>query len=237
MSEDLVNQITLNFLISKTQLQKLNKKMQEKDENTRKYDREIYETRIKELLSDLLVNNPPDDLFQEVLTGFNFFVDKCIYYFKIHDNNLLIENERNEKDENEILDPSSKNNDKNNDKNNEEQISMKIVEYEDDEDVERGEYVEEEDDEDVEEGDEDVEEDEEDVESKSLPKTDTVNVYKKYNKNAFKSHSQGVEDIQKLPLDWFQNIRQNYKINKIIPRKKEVIIGHEGFRDKKNITK
>ena len=33
--------------------------------------------------------------------------------------------------------------------------------------------------------------------------------------------SVGVNDIQKLPLDWFQNVRQNYKKNNIIPRTKD----------------
>jgi hypothetical protein len=35
--------------------------------------------------------------------------------------------------------------------------------------------------------------------------------------------SNGVEDIHKLPLDWFNTTRQNYKQNQIIPRKKEII--------------
>ena len=36
--------------------------------------------------------------------------------------------------------------------------------------------------------------------------------------------SNGVEDIHKLPVDWFNSTRQNYKINQIIPRKKEIVI-------------
>jgi hypothetical protein len=36
--------------------------------------------------------------------------------------------------------------------------------------------------------------------------------------------SNGVEDIHKLPLDWFNATRQNYKQNQIIPRKKELTI-------------
>jgi len=45
--------------------------------------------------------------------------------------------------------------------------------------------------------------------------------------------SKGVDDIQKLPLDWFQNIRQNYKKNQIIPMKKEqnIIFTETTFRD------
>ena len=43
MSEDFVNQITLSYLISKTQLQKLNKKMKETTENNRKTDKDIHQ--------------------------------------------------------------------------------------------------------------------------------------------------------------------------------------------------
>ena len=81
MSNELVDQLTLNLLISKTQLQKLNKKIKETTDNNRKTDNEIYGERIKELFSDLLVDNKPEDLLQDVETGFQFFLDKCIYYF------------------------------------------------------------------------------------------------------------------------------------------------------------
>ena len=51
MSDDLVNQLTLNFLISKNQLQKLNKKLKDTTEIKRKSDKEIYEDRIKKLFN------------------------------------------------------------------------------------------------------------------------------------------------------------------------------------------
>ena len=41
MSDNLVNQITLNFLISKQQLHKLNKKIKQKEEDRMKTDMEI----------------------------------------------------------------------------------------------------------------------------------------------------------------------------------------------------
>ena len=227
MSEELVNKITLNFLISKQQLQKLNKKIQENEENNRKSDKEIYENRIKELFLDLLVNHPPEDLLQEVKTGFDYFLDKCIYYFKIHDNNLSIENERNETvQENENIEEEQENNEE---ENNEEENNQ--------EDYDNNEQEEEE-------NEEEEEEEEIKISKKYEPgqtrgtmvNNDTVSVFKKYNKsNTLKT--QGVDDIQKLPLDWFQHVRTNYEKNKIIPRKKEVLIGPEGFKDKKNINK
>ena len=94
MSEDLVNQLTLSFLISKKQLQKLNKRLKETTETTRMTDKELYNERIIKLFNDLLVDNPPTNLLQEVKTGFDFFLDKCIYYFKASDNNELLEKER-----------------------------------------------------------------------------------------------------------------------------------------------
>jgi hypothetical protein len=95
MSEDLVNQITLNFLISKSQLEKLNKKMKYDADNNKKTNIEVYGLRIRDLFNELLVNEPPTDLLQDVKTGFDFFLEKCIYYFKLHDDNSTFEHDRN----------------------------------------------------------------------------------------------------------------------------------------------
>ena len=60
-----------------------------------------------------------------------------------------------------------------------------------------------------------------------------VKVYTKYSKYSKYKVSNGVEDIHKLPLDWFNTTRQNYKINQIIPRKKEIIIDNTSIEKKK----
>jgi hypothetical protein len=226
MSDDFINQLTLNFLISKNQLNKLNKKVKENAENTRKTDKEIYGPRIKKLFDDLLVNEPPEILLQEVKTGFDYFIDKSIYYFKALDNNELLEKERtNDYPSNHIIHDD--------------------IDYEKDErSIERGDYKEkseEEDEEDAEDGEEeDVEDDDEEdddvdeekdiVITKKIEKRPPVIVKNKYNK---KNNSVGVDDIQKLPLDWFQNVRENYKKNQIIPRKKDITFGEQTFRDQK----
>jgi hypothetical protein len=210
MDDDIVNQLTLNFLISKNQLQKLNKKIKDDVDETRKSDKEFYEDRIKKLFSDLLVNQPPDDLLHDVKIGFDHFLDKCIYYLKAHDTNNVLEKER----VNEIIHDD--------------------IDFEKEERaIERGDYKErsdeensEEDDENSEEDEENSEEDEENSEEVPKRKDHVFPVTKKYNKP---TNSVGVDDIQKLPLDWFQNVRQNYKANQIIPRKKEQIF------DKKKI--
>jgi hypothetical protein len=223
MSEELVNQLTLNFLISSNQLQKLNKKIKENTENNRKSDKEIYKERIQILFNDLLVDSPPDNIIQEVKTGFDFFVDKCIYYFKALDNNELLEKERTN-----IL-------------NNNDYINDDIDFEKEEREIESGNYKEtqEEEDEDEEEDEEDEEEEEEEEEEHEGQKEDIqevilkqtsnplrdINVKEKYYKKYVKS--EGVENIQQLPLDWFQNVRQDYKKNKIIPRKKEIIIDNQ----------
>ena len=95
MSDDLVNQLTLNCLISKEQLQKLNKKNKNSIDELKCKEIKKYCPRIEKLFADLLVCSPPDDLLLEVKTAFDYFVEKSIYYFKVHDSNLEVENERN----------------------------------------------------------------------------------------------------------------------------------------------
>jgi len=96
MSDDLVNQLTLNFLISKSQLHKLNKK---KTENVNKNkDIKKYSKRINDLFNDLLVCKVPDDLLYDVRATFDDFIDKSIHYFRLHDHNLLLNTERMDND-------------------------------------------------------------------------------------------------------------------------------------------
>jgi hypothetical protein len=221
MSEDLVNQLTLSFLISKKQLQKLNKRLKETTETTRMSDKEIYNERIIKLFNDLLVDNPPTNLLQEVKTGFDFFLDKCIYYFKASDNNELLEKERTNINDEQSHD-----------------IIHDDIDYDKEErDIENGNYKEHSEEEDAEEEEEEDAEEEEDEEQdiKDDVKEEhihqpTVIVKTKHKKP---TNSVGVDDIQKLPLDWFQNVRQSYKKNNIIPRKKEIVFQEETFRDQK----
>ena len=85
-----VNQLTLNFLISKTQLHKLNKLKQKDLVAEPTYDKD----RIYQLFNQLLNNNKPDDLLEDVKVCFDAFVEKSIYYLEIHDKNENIQNER-----------------------------------------------------------------------------------------------------------------------------------------------
>ena len=236
MSDDIVNQITLNFLISKGQLHKLNKKMKENTETKRKTDKEIYGERITELFNNLLQNQGPENLLEEVNIAFEIFLDKCIYYFKSLDNNELLEKERNneesqiihddidfEKEERDIENGNYKEKDEDEEDEDEEDEDDEVDEVVGDDD-EEDKYVEDEE-------DEDEEDEDEETKSNIKVKQSIVNVKNKFNNK--NSNSVGVDDIQKLPLDWFQNVRQNYKKNQIIPRKKEINIEQHYFREEK----
>ena len=244
MSEDFVNQLTLNFLISKHQLQKLNKKVKENADTSRKTDKELYGQRITKLFNDLLVNEPPDTLLQDVQIGFDLFMDKCIYYLKAVDNNDLFEKARTD-------DYPSDN------------IIHDDIDYEKEgNSIERGNYKEEDlkwgvrgfpvKEEEEEDGSEEEDSEEEEdggvnpvVKGSIKPVKEDGGVlnpvenggirglpvvkHKLYKKNT----SVGVDDIQKLPLDWFQNVKENYKKNQIIPRKKYITFEEQPFRDPK----
>lgn len=194
MSDDLVNQLTLNFLINKQQLQKLNKKPKEYDKSV---EIQTYEPRIKKLFSDLLVSHPPDDLLFDVKNTFDIFIEKSIYYLKTHDENERIEIERN--------------------MHTSDQLIKEDIDYEREErDIEKGNYEE------ISECEKSKEDEDEDEDEEDEP----IIVHGKN-----KIPTNGVEDMQKLPLNWFENVRQTYKKNQIIPRKKEPTMFEPTFRD------
>ena len=236
MSDDLVNQLTLNFLISKNQLQKLNKKVKDNSDQIKVKEIQKYRKRIIALFNNLLDCQPPDDLLFEVKLACDSFIDKSIYYFKAHDNSIQLENERlNEDIIHDDIDFEKEDNDKEPKCTKEEESG-----YEEEEEEEEAGYEEEEEEEEEEEGYEEDDEEEDDeekkqdeekkCEEKSTYNNNNVIVTNKYTNS---SHSIGVDDIQKLPLNWFQNVRQNYKQNHIIPRKKEVTISEQAFKDVK----
>ena len=230
MSDDLVNQLTLNFLISKNQLQKLNKKVKDNSDQIKVKEIQKYRKRIIALFNNLLDCQPPDDLLFEVKLACDSFIDKSIYYFKAHDNSIQLENERlNEDIIHDDIDFEKEDNDKEPKFTKEEELEEEEAGYEEEEAGYEEEDGEEEDDEEEDDEEEEHEEKKQDEETSTY---NNNNVIVK-NKYANSSHSIGVDDIQKLPLNWFQNVRQNYKQNHIIPRKKEVTISEQAFRDVK----
>jgi len=181
MSDDLVNQITLNYLISKSQLQKLNNKIKQKEQDNMKSDKEIYKDQIGELFTKCLNDEFPDDLLQDVRNSFTYFIEKSVYYLKI--------------------------------KANKTDTSASASEAEDleaDEDADA----------DLEDADADLEDLDGDLEEDTVLEDVTPvkpeRVFKKNNKVV---HSEGVENIQQLPLDWFTKVRCGYKQNRNLPLK------------------
>ena len=94
MSDDFVNKLTLNCLISKTQLYKLNKRLKENSDNKKLVEMQEYGPRIEELFKLMLQNNAPENILLDVKYTFDAFVEKSIYYFKALDNALMLENRR-----------------------------------------------------------------------------------------------------------------------------------------------
>ena len=228
MSDDFINQLTLNCLISQNQLQKLNKKVNENSNQIKIQEIQKYRKRITTLVNNLLDYQPPDDLLFEVKLAFDTFVDKSIYYFKAHDNSFKLENERLNKDIiHDDIDFDKEENDKEED---EEDDDAEGTEDEEDDEAQEKDIETQDKDEEVHEKVHYAQDKDEEVkdEEKSIYKHNNIIV-----KNKYTNQSRGVDDIQKLPLNWFQNVRQNYKQNHIIPRRKESTISEEAFQDVK----
>ena len=218
MSEYFVNQLTLNFLISKTQLNRLNKRMKDSKEETDKLnDKHIYKERIKQLFNNLFNEEKPNDLLQDVETGFNFFVEKAVYYLKVHDKNLDLEKER------------QSNHSESESQSNENSISNSDSDAEDYYNDDKPDYFSEE--------NSDVGNETEDEESNEIinnqfnlinsvkMETNTTNSNNStsFTKIVNKKNtiiSKGVENIDDLNYNWFEYAKRNVKKHNIIPRTK-----------------
>jgi hypothetical protein len=88
MSEDYVNQLTLNFLISKSQLEKLNKKRNNDKQSGLQIDKTKFREPVLELFNRLFDDDAPPDLLHDVRDSFDLFITKSIYYLKIREQNL-----------------------------------------------------------------------------------------------------------------------------------------------------
>ena len=198
-STEFVNEITLNLLMSKSQLQKLNKIRQ--NENSSRDDVIYNKDRVSKLFNNLLNNNRPDDLLEDVKSSFDNFIEKSIYYLEIHDKNISLQKERDGSTIDEL-----------------ETSELEVDELETSESEVDELYV-----------DESTIDELEDFELDDFeePLESIIKVNKKHSKNPFVKN--GVDDIQKLPLDWFNTTRQSYKLNQIIPRKSEIVINNSAF--------
>ena len=212
MSDDLVNQITLNFLISKQQLQKLNKKIKQKEEDKMKTDMEIYKEQFVELFNKMVNDNFPDDLLEDVKHSYTYFVEKSIYYLKMRDTTNNTSNTNTNEDKDEV----SANDEEESNDNEEEESSAN-------EDEEEESSANEDEEEELSANDEEEEEEQPVISAinnkyKIKPQPQSTTIYKKVKKN---TQSKGVDNIEQLPLDWFTKVRQTQKQHTIIPRKKD----------------
>ena len=101
MSESLINQITLDYLINKDLYAKCVTK-QVVHENTKK-DKRFYRKRISSLIKDLLLGESPENVTPDVKYAFDNFAKTCIQYFKMIDSTDIIQEDYTTIIENENL--------------------------------------------------------------------------------------------------------------------------------------
>jgi hypothetical protein len=95
-SNDIINQITLNCLISKTQLMKINNSKIKKNLNTERNAKiEKYKTHLIKLFNDLLEKNEESNLLDDdIKSTYIQFIDKSIIHLDKHsDSEIIICNE------------------------------------------------------------------------------------------------------------------------------------------------
>lgn len=95
-SEDIVNQITLNCLISKSQLMKINNsKIKKNLEIERNKNIKENHTELLQLFENLVNEKYPENLFDDVKNSYIHFIDKSLIYLNsIKKENMIDENKK-----------------------------------------------------------------------------------------------------------------------------------------------
>lgn len=102
-SEDIVNQITLNCLISKSQLMKINNnKIKKNLEIERKKNIEQNYDELLKLFENLVNDKYPENLFDDVKNSYIHFIDKSLIYLNSIKNENKIEKQNIEIQKNEF---------------------------------------------------------------------------------------------------------------------------------------
>jgi hypothetical protein len=92
IAENMINQITLECLINKEQYNKFVTN-NNKYASTNKKDKKFYRKRILQLTRDILTNNAPEKITNDVLFAFENYVKICIPYFQMIDQSDIIQSE------------------------------------------------------------------------------------------------------------------------------------------------
>ena len=91
MSEEYINQITIDCLMNKEQYKNC---LKNTSKGINKNDKKFYRKRIYNLAKELLLSKEePTNLFPDVKYSFDNFIKNCIHYFKSLDNNDIIQDE------------------------------------------------------------------------------------------------------------------------------------------------
>jgi hypothetical protein len=124
MSEELINQITLDCLVNKEVYMKMQK--QNTMKNTNKKDKKFYRKRVLNLTRELLLKKQDEynEINPDIKSSFDYFVKTCIHYFKVIDKNDILQEDYKNFDEQTQLNTSITNDfvmdgDLNNNYNNE----------------------------------------------------------------------------------------------------------------------
>ena len=91
MSQSLVNQISLDCLLNKETMGKHLMKQREKQIN--KDELNFYRKRIYNLFKEIISNKSPSDMPPDVKYAYDTFIKTTINYFKVIDNNDLLQEE------------------------------------------------------------------------------------------------------------------------------------------------
>ena len=91
MSNSYINQITLDCLLNKETMGNHIMKQWEKQIN--KEELNFYRKRIYNLFKEIISNKPPSDMPPDVKYAYNTFIKASIHYFKVADNNDLLQEE------------------------------------------------------------------------------------------------------------------------------------------------
>ena len=91
MSNSYINQITLDCLLNKEMMGTHVMKQREKQINKEEFN--FYRKRIFNLFKEIISNNSPEDLSPDVKYAYDTFIKASIHYFKVSDNNDLLQEE------------------------------------------------------------------------------------------------------------------------------------------------